>query len=171
MLQHIPTAFKLVAEKGLTLQHTSKHCNAAQCTATYCKALLQHTATHCNLHCNKLQRKTTTHFNALPQYSGSLPSQSPTLQRHCNTLQQTTAHCTTLLLHTATHYSTLQHCNILQPTVTQYYSTLQHTTTASRLIAKSKFHSATHCNTLQHTATHSQLLLHTSTHYNSIQAH
>ena len=107
------------------LQHTARHCNTLQHTATqrstrkvwWCVSAathcdtLQHTATHCNtlLHtaayCNTLQRK-----DRRAQYGGA------------SQLQHTATHCNTLR-HSATHYNTLQH-------------------------------TTTHCNTLQHTATH-----------------
>jgi len=94
---------------------------------------------------------------------------------HCNTLQHTATHCSTLqravthcntLQHTATHCSTLQravtHCNTLQHTAT-HCNTLQHTA----VHCNAQQHTATNYNIQQYTATRSNTLQHTATHCNT----
>jgi len=107
-------------------------------------------------------------------HNGRRSSASGHAATHCNTPQDTAAHCNTLtcitdagrlrlgmLQHTATHRKTLQH-------TAAHCKTLTCITDAGRLHLIMLRRTATHCNTLQHTTTHYNTPQHTATHRNTL---
>ena len=139
MLYCSELTYHLSVQRRSVLQCVAVCCSAVQCVAVCCSELTYHLPLF-NVaqaqswlflrHCVKTQNRFALQITATrcSKYAAT----------HCNTLQQTAMHYTTLCQNseqvcTATSCNTLQHivthCNRLQ-------------------------HAATYCNTLQHTATH-----------------
>ena len=140
------------------LQHTAKHCNPLQQTATH-RDTLQHTAAHCSTllhtatHSNTLSH-TAAHCNVRLYPQGSLCAHTPHMRAfvrpHSKRVwahkkmyphsKRQRRYIFLLLKHAATRCNTLQHA-------ATHCNTLQHTATVCNTLQ----HSATHCNTLQDT--------------------
>ena len=197
-----------------TLQHTATLCNTLQHTAAHCNTL-QHAIFSRRqvlvpldvcmgwlrwVGASKLQ----VSFAEYRLFDRALLQKRPTILRrlltkanpyekgaavlttiHCNTLQHTATHCTTLhspedvllplgicmrealLCYCEALLCSLQHTifsrrHMLLPLGVCMREALLHETMTLQ-------HSATHCNTLQQIATHCNTLQHTSTHCNTLQ--
>jgi len=87
---------------------------------------------------------------------------------HCNTLQHTVAHCTTLHIWTSSDKAnTKNEERSLQHTTTACRNTLQHS--AHHLIMPIPSTKKSVCNTLQRSAIHCSILQRTATHHNTLQ--